>query len=103
MTQVWLSYWIQSGLVLLGFITTILWILFVPYVYIGVKAIRHGREAAWKQMESARGQIRRQGSPLVAALIELHKTQCFFMVSGYQSRWCSIITKNETETEILSP
>lgn len=99
--QVYASYWIQSGLAFLGFLATVFWILLVPYIWFGLLAFRQGHEVAWEKLESTRSRARKQGSPLIAALIELHKSQCFFMVNHHQLCQYQMASKVEFEPEFF--
>ena len=71
----------------------------MPYVYSVLLAFWHGKKVTWKQTEEVRSRIRKQASPFVAALIELHKSQCFFMVSRHHLFTSPVVSKDQAEPE----
>ncbi|KAL8721026.1 MAG: hypothetical protein Q9181_007795 [Wetmoreana brouardii] len=79
--KVYVSYWIQTGLAILGFIGIILWKWLVPNVYFGLLAIRHGWTGASTRSEEVNHMAQKHLSRLSIALTDFQKSQCFFMIA----------------------
>ncbi|KAL8856059.1 MAG: hypothetical protein Q9178_007315 [Gyalolechia marmorata] len=78
---VYVSYWIQTGLAMLGFVGTIFWKWTVPNVSVGFLALRYGWTGTRNRNESIRRLSQKHLSRLIAALTDFHKAQCFFMLA----------------------
>ena len=79
--KIYASYWVQTGLALLGFIGTVMWKWVVPNIYSGIRILLYGRAGA----KSKSGRVNRSAQKhlcrLVASLTDFHKSQCFFMLA----------------------
>ena len=79
--KVYVSYWLQIGLAISGFIATVFWRWVFPNGCIIFLALRHGWKVARRSTQRINQISRRHLSRLVAALTDFHKSQCFFMMA----------------------
>ncbi|KAL9034816.1 MAG: hypothetical protein Q9180_005199, partial [Flavoplaca navasiana] len=78
---IYVSYWIQTGLVFLGFIGTLFWQWIIPHGHYCFQALNHGWSAALSRSQRLNQVAQNHLSRLVAALTDFHKAQCFFMLA----------------------
>ena len=79
--QIYISYWIQIGLAILGFICTLVWKWMIPNIHFYYQAFQHGWSEAEKRSQHLNEVSQDHLTQLLAALTDFHKTQCFFMLS----------------------
>ncbi len=80
--QVYVSYWIQTGLALLSFILVVWWNWGIYYIYLGALLLPRGYNKARKIAQRIRNESRNKHLPsLTGALAEFQKAQCFFMLA----------------------
>ena len=77
----YISYWIQSGLALLGTILILLWSFGIYCLCFPILATRYGKEAKEFTREIAAKWKSRRLPSLTAALTDFQKAQCFFMMA----------------------
>ncbi|CAF9934798.1 MAG: hypothetical protein ALECFALPRED_006095 [Alectoria fallacina] len=78
---VYASYWIQSGLALLGTFLVLLWGLGTRYICLPSMAGRHGNNATKPANGISVTFEKRRLASLTAALTDFQKSQCFFMLA----------------------
>ncbi len=78
---VYASYWIQSGLALLGTILVLLWGWGTHYICLPSMAVRHDNSAAKPAKRISVTFANRRLAHLTAALTDFQKAQCFFMLA----------------------
>ena len=78
---VYASYWIQSGLALLGTFLVLLWGWGTHYICLLSMAVRHGSNAAKPAKRNSMTFANRRLVHLTAALADFQKAQCFFMLA----------------------
>lgn len=76
-----MSYWVQTGLAVLGFLGTIFWKWTVPNIYVGFMAQRHGWTDAREKSKPVYRIAQKHLSRLMVALTDFHKAQCFFVLA----------------------
>lgn len=79
--QVYVSYWIQAAIALLGFIATSLWGPWVYFMYYKILSIQYGHERATQRSRWVRSVSLKRLSRLAVALVDFQKAQCFFMLA----------------------
>ena len=79
--QVYISYWIQSGLALLGTILILLWSFGTYCLCFPILVTRYGKEAKEITRELAAKLKAKRLPSLTAALTDFQKAQCFFMMA----------------------
>ncbi|KAL8697643.1 MAG: hypothetical protein Q9201_007027 [Fulgogasparrea decipioides] len=79
--KVYVSYWIQMGLAILGFIGIVLWKWLIPNIYVGLLAVRQGWTGATVRSEGVNHMAQKHLSRLITALTDFQKSQCFFMIA----------------------
>lgn len=80
--QVYVSYWIQTGLALLSFSLVIWWNWGIYYICLGALLLPRGYTKAEKVAQRIRSNSRNKHLPsLTGALAEFQKAQCFFMLA----------------------
>ncbi|KAL8824421.1 MAG: hypothetical protein Q9170_008162 [Blastenia crenularia] len=79
--KIYVSYWIQTGLAILGFVGTLFWGWVFPKIYAGTLALGRGRIEAKMRSKEVDRLAQRHLSRLVASLTDFHKSQCFFMLA----------------------
>lgn len=79
--QIYISYWIQIGLAILGFSGTLVWKWVLPNIHTCFQAFQHGWDAAETRSQHLNDVFQEHLTQLVAALTDFHKAQCFFMLS----------------------
>ncbi|KAL6716184.1 hypothetical protein ACLMJK_005750 [Lecanora helva] len=78
---VYISYWVQSGLAILGLIGTVLWKWIVPNISFIFLGLRHGWPRANRRTRKTRVVAQRHLCRLLTSLTDFHKSQCFFMLA----------------------
>ncbi len=78
---VYASYWIQSGLALLGTFLVLLWGWGTHYICLPSIAVRRGNNAAKPANRIPETFANRRLAHLTAALTDFQKAQCFFMLA----------------------
>lgn len=76
-----MSYWIQTGIALLGFVSVLLWNSWIYYIYHGALTLRHGFKKAHDKARWIRNGNQKHLSRLATALTDFQKAQCFFMLA----------------------
>lgn len=78
--QIYVSYWIQTGLAFLGFLGTLMWKWIIPNGHFCYQAFQHGWSVAESKSQRLDQVAQKQLSRLVVSLTDFHKAQCFFML-----------------------
>ena len=82
MIQVYISYWIQSGLAILGSLFVIWWGWGVYYCCFIIHSVGHGHRAGKEYAQRVGAKLGNKRLPsIMSALIEFQKAQCFFMLA----------------------
>ena len=80
--QVYVSYWIQSGLAILGSLSAIWWGWGVYYCCFVVRSLGHGHRAGKEYAQKIGAKWGNKRLPtVISALTEFQKAQCFFMLA----------------------
>lgn len=80
--QVYVSYWIQTGLALLSFALVVWWNWGIYYTCLGALLLPRGYTKAEKVAQRIMNNSRNKRLPsLTGALAEFQKAQCFFMLA----------------------
>ena len=79
--QIYISYWIQSGLALLGGLMILLWSFGTYYLCLPILAPRYGKGAGKVAQKLAATWKSKHLSSLTAAMTDFQKAQCFFMMA----------------------
>ncbi|KAL9626867.1 MAG: hypothetical protein Q9204_006977, partial [Flavoplaca sp. TL-2023a] len=79
--EIYVSYWIQTGLAFLGLVGTLFWKWIIPHGHYCFQAFNHGWSAAAGRSQRLNQVAQKHLSRLVAALTDFHKAQCFFMLA----------------------
>ena len=80
--QVYVSYWIQTGLALLSFVLVVWWNWGIYYICLVALFLPRGYSKAEKAAQRIRNKSRNKHLPsLTGALAEFQKAQCFFMLA----------------------
>ena len=76
-----MSYWVQAGLAILGFLGILLWAFVVPYSLLLGSFLRHGQHHTGRRPGKIRIIAQKHLSRLTVALTDFQKAQCFFMLA----------------------